>query len=106
MRLSKSTLQYYLIIGCIGLIVSAQLPCIVYGDPFWQAAKDYSSSMAKLVGSQGVGITSRKNGLKTIFEARFGNDEPLMDSSAVLELFSKAGLYREASLVCNINSPR
>ena len=49
MRPSKSTLRHCFIVCGIGLIVSAQLPCIVYGDAFWQAAKDYSNSMAKLV---------------------------------------------------------
>ncbi len=50
MKSSKNKLRHCIIcIGCIGLIIAAQLPNAAYGDEFWQAAKDYSNSMAKLV---------------------------------------------------------
>lgn len=89
MKSSKKIWQQYVVIGCIGMMLTLPLREAAYADAFWQAAKDYSNSMEKLV----VDAVSILSDAKDALEAA---EMVLMDARGAIGAAGSAAVVAKA----------
>ena len=75
---------------CVAMIVIAPFPQRAHGDEFWQAAKDYSNSMAKLVTTAVEKLSDARDAL-ALAEAA------LVDARSALSVAGSAAIVAKAA---------